>query len=406
MPIKVAEAELTNGDCLLEYGSKRYQKFRILVRFHGQPLGWVMEENDGKNFVDHSRLVELVNEQLGDSFLLHFLRLKTIGKASAGYFPGITVVVCTRNRTDLLAICLKNLLALDYPSYEILVVDNSPSNDKTARLVKQFPVRYVSENRPGLDWARNRGIAEAMHDIVAFTDDDARPDKSWLRAVASAFVEPEVMAVTGPVLPVELETPAQKRFEITYGGMNHGFQRRTICGRDIQYEKCLWASSFGVGANMAFRRQLFVSVGNFDVALDVGTPSGGGGDVEMFHRLLAKGYTLVYEPLAMVWHHHRPNENDMVKLVQNNGRSFGCYLLTCARNRTVPRKIIILFALHSWLWGWIFRRMVHPKGFPRVLIWQELRCALRSPLDYLKSQKNARKIAVQFDSLEAVNFKK
>ena len=64
----------------------------------------------------------------------------------------------------------------------------------------------MRENRPGLDWARNRGIAEARHDIIAFTDDDVRVDRAWLRAIGNAFLDPEIMGVTGFIAPAELES--------------------------------------------------------------------------------------------------------------------------------------------------------------------------------------------------------
>ena len=94
---------------------------------------------------------------------------------------GITIVVCTRNRTAQLSTCLDTLLALDYSTYEIIIVDNAPSDNATYDLATSLPVRYVREKRPGLDWARNRGIKEARYDIIAFTDDDVRVDPYWLQ---------------------------------------------------------------------------------------------------------------------------------------------------------------------------------------------------------------------------------
>jgi hypothetical protein len=118
----------------------------------------------------------------------------------------------------------------------------------------------------------------------------------------------------------------------------------------------------------------------------------------MFHRVVALGGTLVYEPAALVWHAHRPGEADLVKLMQNNGRSFGCYLLTCARNRTISRQTIAWFALRHWLWGWVGQRLLRPNGFPRRLIWQELTHALTSPLAYWQAQNRARAVAGSISS--------
>jgi glycosyltransferase involved in cell wall biosynthesis len=119
---------------------------------------------------------------------------------------------------------LRALLALDYPRYEIIVVDNAPSTSATADFIRQTyrdvpQVRYVREDRPGLSWARNCGLMAARGEIVAFTDDDVVLDPYWLIELVKAFhVADDVMCVTGLVLPLELETPAQFLLE-EFGGL-------------------------------------------------------------------------------------------------------------------------------------------------------------------------------------------
>jgi hypothetical protein len=209
------------------------------------------------------------------------------------------------------------------------------------------------------------------------------------------------MAVTGNVAPAELETEAQLLFELVYGGMGQGLRRKQHVGGNTSPHDLLWASGFGVGANMAFRRSVFESVGLFDTALDVGTPTCGGGDVEMFHRIVARGHTLVYEPEMLVWHYHRPAMSDLRRLVNNNGRSFGAYLLTCIRNRTVGAGTVLRFATASWFGGWILPRLVRPAGFPRSLILAELAGALHSPAAYCRSRAHARRVAADFTAERA-----
>jgi len=104
----------------------------------------------------------------------------------------VSVVLCTRDRTDLVLTALDGLTSLRYPSFEIVVVDNAPSSDATrdavrARFAGDQRVQYVREPRPGLSCARNRGVAEAAADIVAFTDDDVRVDPWWLDGIARGF---------------------------------------------------------------------------------------------------------------------------------------------------------------------------------------------------------------------------
>jgi GT2 family glycosyltransferase len=391
MPTKTLDLELSEGIRPI-WGIEGYDKLRVLVRYHGQPVGWIYI-TVRQPVVSTERLREAITEQLGWELILAVLGKQFIAE-EAGSVPLVPIsVVCIRDRAEQLKCCLQALMALDYPDYEIIVVDNASRSDNTSRLIARLPVRYVREERPGVDWARNRGIAEARYDIIAFTDDNTRPDRRWLRAIAHAFAEPEVVAVTGLVAPTELETAAQILFELDYSSIGHGFHRRVIRREGLSDQKLLWASAFGVGANMAFRRELFDTIGPFDVALDVGTTSRGGGDVEMFHRLVAQGYTLVYEPAALVWHTHQRDAASLRRLVYNNGHSFGAYLLTCARNRTVSRCSILHFAVCHWLGRWFLRRLRRPGRFPRRLVALELAGALVSPLSHRAAQKRARQIA-------------
>ena len=393
MHTKVVELDLTEEIKTLR-GLEDFHSLFLLVRYRGEPVGTALVSGLPGAVVSAERLCETITAQVSRNLIPVVLGEQfSYPNGQTDLTPSVTVVVCTRDRTEQLRRCLEALLALDYPNYEILIVDNAPSNDNTAQLAASLPVRYVRESRLGLDWARNLGIAEANSEIIAFTDDDACPDRLWLRAIASGFAEPEVMALTGLVLPAELDTTAQNLFEFVYGGMSKGFRRRLMRKRTLKVQELLWASAFGVGANMAFRRRLFTVVGSFDIALDVGTPSGGGGDVEMFHRLVAHGHTLIYEPAALVWHTHRRDAASLRRLVHNNGRSFGSYLLTCAYNRTVSRLSIFKFAICNWIGGWLVRRLFRPGQFPRHLVALELLGAMMSPLIYVKAQLRARKVA-------------
>src|SRR5262249_22819701 len=135
------------------------------------------------------------------------------------HLPFATVVVPTLfRRPEELERCLLRLTQLDYPAYDIVVVDNRPDVDRPAELpalVRDDPrVRVVAERRPGTSAARNRGVAVAHGEFVAFTDDDTEVDRRWLRALMSRLVlDPAVDCVTGLVLPKELETPAQLWYE-------------------------------------------------------------------------------------------------------------------------------------------------------------------------------------------------
>ncbi|MGH7575699.1 MAG: glycosyltransferase, partial [Longimicrobiales bacterium] len=382
-----------------------YGAARVLLRAPGRLLGWVCISSFGRPVISAVELRTAAAEQIGPALWPYLLsspwRCRATGdplkrgrppgtrnselatRQPSLDWPPVTVVVCTRDRTERLARCLKALRELDYPAYDVIVVDNAPSDQRTARLAAESGVRYVREDVQGLDRARNQGIRAARHDIIAFTDDDVCVDREWLRQVAAAFDDPDVMAVTGFVAPRTLDTRAERLFEIEYGGMSHGTRPRTFRRSELRNAQLLWASAIGCGANMAFRKRVFDAVGGFDVGLDVGTLAGGAGDVEILHRIVVSGHTAAYRPAALVWHAHRPTLPQLRRQLFDNGRSFGAYLITCFRRGTVPRHAIVRFAVQDWFSRWILRRLVRPGRFPRGLVVAEMVGALLSPLFYL-----------------------
>lgn len=224
----------------------------------------------------------------------------------------ISVIICSHDRPNPLARCLSSLAAMARPADEIIVVDNAPTTPATQHLcATRFPrVRYLKEPRKGLDIARNGGIEAALGDIVALTDDDVLVDPHWLQWLERAFADPAIMAVTGLILPSELDTPAQWQFE-QYWSLNRGYVPATFGDaffqRFLPYGVPTW--SLGAGANMAFRKTIFAEVGTFDERLDAGA-AGCCGDSEILYRLLADGFCCRYEPRAVVHHTHRRNDGD------------------------------------------------------------------------------------------------
>jgi len=219
----------------------------------------------------------------------------------------VSVIVCTRNRPQQLAQCLRSLQNLSQPPQQILVVDNAPSDDATRQLVAQMPgIQYVLEPRPGLSVARNTGIHHSTGNIIAFTDDDVIVHPDWSARLQQGFENPKVMAVTGLVLLGELETEAQVFFEKTFGGFSQGYRVLTFDSQFFEEMKHrgvpVWR--IGAGANMAFRRKVFELVGDFDERLGAGA-SGCSEDSELWYRILAEGWFCRYEPASVVYHYHR-----------------------------------------------------------------------------------------------------
>lgn len=219
----------------------------------------------------------------------------------------VSVIVCTRNRPAMLERCIASLLALAPAPREILVVDNDPqSSARSVTAGHDGRIRHVPEHRGGLSVARNTGIREARGDILAFTDDDARVHPAWIARLRAAFDDARVMAVTGLVLPAELDTEAQWIFERIHGGFNLGYQPRSFDHAFFQKTKGsgVPAWSIGAGANMALRREAFAAVGDYDERLGAGA-AGCSEDSELWYRLLAEGWICRYEPRAVVFHAHR-----------------------------------------------------------------------------------------------------
>ena len=229
-PIKIVDIELSQR--VPDFDDlDNYTAVKALVRLHGVPLGYVQTPVISGKCASQA-LSKAILEQHSWSIINQLLKngLATVNRsvdlklenlvglppaAFEGEMPLVTVAVCTRDRPNDMKRCLDAIGRLDYPYLDILVIDNAPQTDATQELIEtQFPqVRYVREPRPGLDWARNRAILEAKGEIIAYTDDDVVVDPGWVGAIAQVFtVNPNVMALTGLVVPYELETEAQVLF--------------------------------------------------------------------------------------------------------------------------------------------------------------------------------------------------
>ncbi len=314
-----------------------------------------------------------------------------------------TVAVCTRERVDELPACLDSLLKLTYPEVELLVVDNAPFSPATERLVRSSyeQVRYVCEPRPGLNWARNRAIREATGEIIAYTDDDVIVEEGWLSALAATFEDPEVMATTGLVLPLRTEEDAEIFFE-RYGGFGlgkdrHKYPNDRIRAGESAFDPGLMAEC-GTGASMAFRLGVFETVGLFDPALDVGTATNGGGDIEMFFRIMKHGFSLIYEPSAVVRHRHRQTYPELRRQIESWGSGFFAVIERTAEHYPEERRALRrlrIRALMRQLWR-LATALVRDPGFPRDLILAEIQGMLTGRRRYMQAREEAAEVQRRF----------
>lgn len=240
----------------------------------------------------------------------------------------ISVVICTRNRTADLAVCLDHLQQQKCKPAEIIVVDNAPGDNSTEQLVQNYNgVTYCREPRPGLDIARNTGARIASSPVIAYTDDDVEAHPLWLFHVNESFKDPQVSAMTGLVIAAELETESQQIFE-KYWSFNRGYTDRyytpEFFNKHLRTGPPVW--EIGAGANMAFRKKIFEEAGYFDERLDVGA-AGCNGDSEMWFRILAHGGTIHYNPRAVTFHKHRKELKQLKKQLFYYMRGFAAAAL-------------------------------------------------------------------------------
>lgn len=421
LPTAVLDVELSQPPQALT-GLGTAARACCLVRLHGVPLGYVevpLSNGSCPAATVRAAVVDRLAWPLLRQHLLNLLSganpqtewsmqaaLTARPVAPAVTLPSITVAVCTRDRPEDLRRCLEALMRLEYPALDLLVVDNASRTDATERVVRDYApaVRYVREDRPGLNWARNRAILEARGEVVAFADDDVIVDPGWAHALGEVFAEhPSVMAVTGLVMPFEIETEAQQLFE-RYGGFGRGFDRRwyALDVRRGQRAGLTFggAGQFGTGANMAYRRSVFDRIGYFDPALDVGTVTNGGGDLEMFFRVLKEGHPLVYEPRAIVRHRHRRDYASLRTQITNNGVGFYSYLVRSSL--AYPEERLELARLGGWwFWYWSVRRLlgsfVRPPATSRDLILTELVGSVQGLFRYPHARRHAAALAQPSD---------
>lgn len=277
-----------------------------------------------------------------------------MGLAAEGH-PTVSAAICTRDRPALLARALRSLANQTSPADEVLVVDNDPPDEGTYRAVTSAGVgaRYVTEGRPGLDFARNRALLESRGDIVAFLDDDAVAGNEWVAAIRGRFrSHRRAAAVMGRVEALSLDTEGQRLFEAN-GGFSRG-EERVVLPRDARRRLhglpaplAAWAISVGSGCSMALRRASARAIGGFDEALDMGDFLPGGGDLDMVWRLLDAGAEVIYEPEAVAFHEHRHDRIAALSQVVEHNRSLIAVLAKGLR-RTRGRRRWGVAAFLAW----------------------------------------------------------
>src|SRR5262245_9089085 len=226
-------------------------------------------------------------------------------------WPRVSVIVCSFNGARTIRDTLEGLQQLDYPDYEVIVV-NDGSTDSTAAIARKYGFRIINTSHRGLrssapeqtnghDWlitrsnrglsnARNLGLEAASGEIVAYIDDDAYPDPQWLSYLVTCLTNARTEKYAGVGRP-NLAPPGH---EFMAEGVAHA------PGGPVHVLLTSQKAEHIPGCNMAFRRVALKAIGGFDPQFHAA-----GDDVDVCWRLQQQGWALAFSPSAVVWHHRR-----------------------------------------------------------------------------------------------------
>jgi GT2 family glycosyltransferase len=217
-------------------------------------------------------------------------------------WPRVSVVVCSHNGARTIRDTLEGLDRLEYPDYEVIVVDDG-STDATAAIASEYDVRLIGTENRGLASARNTGLEMATGEIVAYTDDDARPDPHWLTYLAAAFLRTDHACVGGPNIAPAGDGSIADCVANAPGGPVH-----VLLDDEL--------ADHVPGCNSAFRRDRLRAIGGYDPRYRAA-----GDDVDVCWRLQERGWTVGFSPAAMVWHHRRNSVKTYWKQQQGYGKA-------------------------------------------------------------------------------------
>jgi len=250
-------------------------------------------------------------------------------------WPRISVVVCTHNGSRTLRDCCEGLAKLDYPDFEVIVVDDG-SSDHSADIAEQYPFRVMRMEHRGLSHARNTGLAAASGEIVAYLDDDAWPDPDWLRYLAEVFTRSDHVGVGGPNLSPPEDGETAQCISNSPGNPSHVL----ITDEEADHIP---------GCNMAFRKAALEAVDGFDLRFRTA-----GDDVDVCWRLREQGGTLGFSPAAVVWHHRRASVPAYLRQQRGYGRAESLLARKWPQRRSARGH-----------WNW--HGTIYGAGQPRVL---------------------------------------
>ncbi|RJQ53096.1 MAG: glycosyltransferase [Nitrospiraceae bacterium] len=200
----------------------------------------------------------------------------------------VSVIVPAYNAEKTLAGCLDSLTRQDYRGrYEVIVVDDG-STDSTARIAAGYSVaKLVRQENAGPSSARNKGAAAAEGEIILFTDSDCMPEPDWISEMLRPFNEnPEIVGVKGAYKTRQKELAArfvQIEYEDKYAYM-------------MRNKYIDFIDTYSAG----FKKAVFLEMEGYDTEFPVACAE----DIELSYRLSRRGYRMIFNPAAIVYHIH------------------------------------------------------------------------------------------------------
>jgi O-antigen biosynthesis protein len=295
--------------------------------------------------------------------------------------PKIAVVICTHNRPALLERSLRWLRQVDSLEFSVLVVDSAPNSSETKSVARRYEAEYAVSPLKGLSRARNVGIRTTRADIIVYLDDDMLPHKRWLRSLIEPFVDEDVMAVTGPMLPMELAGSSDRDLRLGVELAPWGPRRFEINRSSPQWFER--ANFGGVGdGNFAVRRSAFERIHEFDERLGRGGPIDGSEEHYAFFQLVDRGFKIAYCPQAIVFHATSPRTSAALRKQAVDTVAFAVFLAwhhPCQSWRVVRFLAGGIFHTRRWWRGSTSHRVISLSSKDRMgSAWEGLSTFLRS----------------------------
>ena len=215
----------------------------------------------------------------------------------------VSVIINTYDRADSLARTLSALGQLDYPGFEVVVV-NGPSSDHTEEVLDRY-AGSITRGRcleRNLSRSRNIGVRLAAGEIVAFIDDDAYPDPAWLDRLVEAYDDPEVAAAGGPTYNYTgTDIQAWTSFVDRFGNARVDHEPRAYPGAVTSSPYTRWIP-YTIGTNSSFRRETLVAIGGFDEEFEYYLD-----ESDVCCRLIDLGYVVAQLDDGFVYHKFLPS---------------------------------------------------------------------------------------------------